>query len=45
MIIWLRRIAPLLAFGLAGCVPFVLDSATTNFAASEYSYPVPAADG
>jgi hypothetical protein len=43
MIKWLRTVAPLLALCLAGCVPFVLESGTANFAASEYSFPL--ADG
>lgn len=40
MIKWLRTITSLLAIGLTGCVPFVLESATPNFAASEYSFPL-----
>jgi hypothetical protein len=37
---WLRTIVPLFALCLTGCVPFVLESGTTNFAASEYTFPL-----
>lgn len=43
MITRLRTTFALLALGLAGCTPFVLESSSQHFAASEYSFAL--ADG